>query len=106
MTRAAVRINQTTAQVTAESELPTIYKGIPLRLRAINLNINRQGFLYNPTNCTTQATLSTLTSTEGADPDRAVLAVPVTGCERLKLAPKFARHNVGESLAVARARAW
>jgi hypothetical protein len=89
VTRAAIRINQSTAQVTAESELPTIYKGIPLRLRSINLNINRQGFLDNPTNCTTQATISTLTSTEGAIQSGLSSPFTVTGCANLKLAPKF-----------------
>jgi hypothetical protein len=90
VTRATIKIDKTTAQVTAESVLPTIVKGIPLRLRSINLNINRQGFLYNPTNCTTQATLSTLTSTEGATQTGLSSPFTVTGCQNLKLAPKFA----------------
>ena len=59
-------------------------------LRSINLNVNRQGFLYNPTNCATQATLSTLTSTEGATQTGLSSPFTVTGCEKLKLAPKFA----------------
>jgi hypothetical protein len=90
VTRATVNIDKTTAQVTAESVLPTIVKGIPLRLRSINLTINRQGFLYNPTNCATQATLSTLGSTEGATQSGLSSPFTVTGCENLKLAPKFA----------------
>ncbi len=90
VTRATLNIDKTTAQVTAESVLPTIVKGIPLRLRSISLTINRQGFLYNPTNCTTQATLSTLTSTEGATQTGLSSPFTVTGCEALKLAPKFA----------------
>ncbi len=89
VTRAAVRINPMTAQVSAESELPTIYKGIPLRLRSINLNINRQGFLLNPTNCTTQATISTLVSTEGATQSGLSSPFTLAGCSNLKLAPKF-----------------
>ncbi len=89
VTRATLNINPTTAQVTAESQVPTIYKGIPLRLRSIDVDINRQGFLYNPTNCTPQATTSTLTSTEGAVQSGLSTPFTVTGCEKLPLAPKF-----------------
>ncbi len=90
VTRATLNIDKTTAQVTAESVLPTIVKGVPLRLRSITLTINRQGFLYNPTNCTTQATLSTLTSTEGATQTGLSSPFTLSGCEKLPLAPKFA----------------
>ena len=91
VTRASIAINKMTAQVTAEGELPTIVKGVPIRLRSINVDVNRQGFLYNPTNCTTPlATLSTLTSTEGALQSGLSSPFKVTGCEKLPLAPKFA----------------
>ena len=90
VTRAAINIDKTTAQVTAEGTVPTIFKGVPLRIRKINLNVNRQGFLYNPTNCTTQATLTTLTSTEGATQTGLSSPFTVTGCDKLPLAPKFA----------------
>jgi len=66
VTRSTININQTTARVTAESTLPTIVKGVPLRLRSISVNVNKQGFLLNPTNCAVEATESTLTSTFGA----------------------------------------
>ena len=89
VTRATININQSTAQGTVESEVPTIYKGIPLRLRSIKVDINRQGFLYNPTNCTTEATLSTLTSTEGATQTGLSSPFQVAGCEKLPLAPRF-----------------
>lgn len=89
VTRASIAIDKFTSQATVESELPTIVKGIPIRLRAINLDVNRQGFLYNPTNCATQATLTTLTSTEGATQTGLSSPFTVTGCEKLPLAPKF-----------------
>ena len=69
VTRATLNVDKTTAQVTAESTLPTIFKGIPLRLRSINVNVNKQGFLFNPTNCSPLSTVTTLTSTEGATTD-------------------------------------
>ena len=55
-----------TARVTATSTLPTIVKGIPLRMKRLTVNINRQGFLVSPTNCGALATETTLTSTFGA----------------------------------------
>jgi hypothetical protein len=88
VTRGTLRVDQTTAQVTAESTLPTIFKGIPLRLRNINVNTNRQGFLFNPTNCSPLATVSTLSSTEGATQ---TLSTPfqVANCSALPFTPKF-----------------
>ncbi|MHB8531702.1 MAG: hypothetical protein ACYDC2_03170 [Solirubrobacteraceae bacterium] len=88
VTRAALFVDPTTAQVTAESTVPTIFKGIPLRLRSITVTINRQGFMLNPTNCSPLATVSTLTSTEGATQ---TLSTPfqVSNCSTLGFSPKF-----------------
>ena len=60
VTRGTLTVNPYTARVTATSAIPTIYKGIPLRLKHISVNINKQGFLINPTNCGVLATESTL----------------------------------------------
>ncbi len=87
--RAKININQSTAQVSTEAELPTIVGGIPIRLRSLRLDVNRQGFLDNPTNCATQSTISTLTSTEGTLQSGLSSPFTVTGCSSLKLAPKF-----------------
>jgi hypothetical protein len=88
VTRATLNVDKTTAQVTAESTLPTIFKGIPLRLRNISVNTNRQGFLFNPTSCGALATVSTVTSTEGATQ---TLSTPfqVANCSALPFTPKF-----------------
>jgi hypothetical protein len=58
--RATINVNQTTAQVTVASVLPRIFKGVPLRLRRISVAIEKQSFLFNPTNCSTFATESTV----------------------------------------------
>ncbi len=50
--RAAINVDQTTAQVTTVSDpLPQIIEGIPLRTRAIRVNLDRPEFAINPTNC-------------------------------------------------------
>jgi hypothetical protein len=61
VTRATINVDQTTAQVSVASVLPRIFKGIPLRLRRISVAIEKQSFLFNPTNCSMFATQSTVT---------------------------------------------
>jgi len=88
VTRAGIAINPLTTRVTISSQLPTIVKGIPLRLKTLSVAINRQGFLVNPTNCGVLATNTALTSTFGATQ---LLATPfqATGCSALAFNPKF-----------------
>lgn len=52
--RDPLRVDPFTAQVTADGStvaIPRILKGIPLRLRDLRINVDRQGFALNPTNC-------------------------------------------------------
>jgi hypothetical protein len=86
--RSKIEVNPHNAQVTVSSEVPTIFKGIPLRMKTLSLAINGQGFLVNPTNCAAQATATTLTSSGGASQS---LSTPfqATGCSSLAFAPKF-----------------
>jgi hypothetical protein len=88
VTRAGIEVNSFTARVTVASTLPTIVKGIPLRLKTLNVAITRQGFLVNPTNCGALTTNTTLTSTFGATQS---IATPfqATGCSSLGFKPRF-----------------
>ncbi len=50
--RVALHIDPLDAHVIADSEtVPSIIGGIPLRLRSIQVNINKPNFMINPTNC-------------------------------------------------------
>jgi hypothetical protein len=50
--RTALDIDQHDAHVIADSEVvPSIIGGIPLRMRSIQVNIDRPNFMLNPTNC-------------------------------------------------------
>ena len=51
LTRAALNVDPYTARVVATSALPTIVKGVPLRLRSVSVAVNRPNFLFNPTSC-------------------------------------------------------
>ncbi len=88
VTRGTLTVNPYTARVTATTTVPTIYKGIPLRLQQVSVNINKQGFLQNPTNCGVLATETTVTSTFGATQS---LSYPfqVNACGGLAFKPSF-----------------
>ena len=50
--RVALHIDPLDAHVIADSEtVPEIIGGIPIRMRAIEVNINKPNFMINPTNC-------------------------------------------------------
>jgi hypothetical protein len=62
ITRATINVEPKTGRVIVASYLPSIVTGgVPTRLRSVSLEINRPGFLANPTNCATLATESTIT---------------------------------------------
>jgi hypothetical protein len=65
--RAAVSVDPHTAQITVVSDpLPRILQGVPLQIRTVNVSIDRQGFMFNPTDCEPLSVGGTLTSTQGA----------------------------------------
>jgi hypothetical protein len=96
VTREGISIDQYTARVTVAGSVPTIVKGIPLRLKKISVAINRQNFLYNPTNCSAFTTETTLASTFGATQG---LASPfqVQNCSALAFKPKFGAASEGKT---------
>jgi hypothetical protein len=65
--RAAIHVDPHTAQITVVSDpLPTILQGIPLDIRAVNVTVDRPGFMFNPTSCEPLTVGGSLTSTQGA----------------------------------------
>jgi len=87
--RSAISIDPHTAAVTVTSDpLPQFRDGVQLRIRKINVNVNRAGFMLNPTNCSAQQVAVTLTSAQGAS---ANVASPfgLGGCKSLPFHPTF-----------------
>jgi hypothetical protein len=86
--RAAIEINVFTGRVTVTGNVPTIWAGIPLRLKELVVAVNRQGFLINPTNCGLLATESALGAQQGGSQN---VSTPfqVTGCSSLVFKPSF-----------------
>lgn len=87
--RQALYVDPTTAQVTDVSDpFPTILQGIPLRIRRIDVDLNRPGFTVNPTSCDPTSVTGTLTSTQGTQ--AAVSSrFQVGGCQALGFSPRL-----------------
>jgi hypothetical protein len=65
--QAALRIDPTTAQISAVSDpLPSVLQGIPLNVRDLRVNMNRDHFTLNPTSCNPMSIDATVQSTQGA----------------------------------------
>ncbi len=88
VTRAAIGVDPHTARVIATSSLPTIVKGVPLRLKSLSVAVTRPNFLFNPTNCAALATDSTLTSTFNAS-QSVSSPFQATNCGALAFKPSF-----------------
>jgi hypothetical protein len=93
--RAALRIDPATLQITAVSDpLPLIVQGIPLRLRQVRIELNRAGFVLNPTNCEPFSVDASLGGDQGG---KASLSYPfqVANCASLPFAPKLSLKLTG-----------
>lgn len=87
--RAQITVNPQTAQITVASDpLPTILQGVPLDVRTVNVTIDREGFIFNPTDCEPLSVTPSATSTQGASISTA-LHFQVAGCAALPFTPKF-----------------
>jgi hypothetical protein len=77
------------ARISVQTDpLPQILAGIPLRLRSVQLTLDRPGFMVNPTSCGEAAVAATLTGT-GGEKAEAVSRFGVNGCKALPFAPKM-----------------
>ncbi|MHB8235556.1 MAG: hypothetical protein ACYDHT_12975 [Solirubrobacteraceae bacterium] len=88
VTRVSIGVDPHSARVIAASTLPTIFKGVPLRLRNISVLVNRPNFLFNPTYCGPLSQDSSLTSTSGTGQSLSS-AFPIESCSSLPFKPKF-----------------
>jgi hypothetical protein len=87
--RQALYVDPTTAQVTDVSDpFPTILDGIPLRIRRVDVDLNRPDFTINPTSCDPMSVSADATSLQGAT---TLLSSPfqVGGCASLPFSPKL-----------------
>ena len=74
--------------------MPLILDGVPLRLRSIDLDLDRPDFTINPTNCEPMAVEATITGSTGATATSST-AFSVGGCARLGFEPKLTLKLLG-----------
>ncbi len=95
--RVALNVNPDTGQVNAVSDpIPDVYNGVKLDIRSIDLNIDRNRFMINPTNCNAQATTGAVEG-GGADPTNPATfssyavndPFQATACNKLGFKPHF-----------------
>jgi len=95
--RATVNVDpHTTALTVTTDPLPQILDGIPLQIRTVDVDVDRNHFISNPTNCAPMSIEATVASTFG-------MSAPVSSrfqvanCATLGFAPKFSATVSGHS---------
>ncbi len=87
--RGTIAADPLSGQVTVTTDpLPSAIEGVPMRLQSLGLDIDRPGFIHNPTSCKRTEVGATVRSTEGA---RARVSTPFAarGCLALPFKPRF-----------------
>jgi hypothetical protein len=69
-------------------KLPTIMAGIPIRIRQLNLTIDRAGFIRNPLTCDARSGSGSFTAEDGTVVN-VTAPFQATGCDNLPFAPKL-----------------
>ena len=85
-----------TTDETGPYAVPQIVFGVPLRLQRIAVDIDRPGFMFNPTSCNAQQITATISGSQNAT---ASVSSPfaVGGCKSLEFKPKFAVSTSGKT---------
>ena len=68
--------------------LPTVLKGVPIRLRSLNVDVDRKDFVLNPTSCAAKSLLATFAS-PGGSVFTASAPFGAANCASLPLKPKL-----------------
>jgi hypothetical protein len=68
--RASIHVDPSTSAITVTSDpLPQSKDGVPFRLRAVHVTIDRPRFTFNPTNCAQQQVMARIVGAQGASVD-------------------------------------
>jgi hypothetical protein len=96
-TRAGIYVDRTDGHATVKTDpLPTIIQGIPLRIRQVNVLVDRSHFMFNPTNCTKKTIFGSFTALGGGSSDQ-VVPFQVGGCGDLDLNQKLKLKFTGKN---------
>jgi hypothetical protein len=93
--RVAVTVDPIDAHVIADSDVvPSIIGGVPIRLRSIQVNIDRPDFMINPTNCSPFSVISEGVGDQGT-PASFSSYFNAVNCSALPFHPKMAITELG-----------
>jgi hypothetical protein len=95
--RAGLRVNRRSGRVTVLSDrLPAVVEGVQVRFRSIGLDVDRSGFLLNPTSCGGKSVDADIEAMGGAS-TTAKATLAVRGCGRLGFEPRVSMALAGRS---------
>ena len=93
--RVAINVDPLDAHVTAVSDrLPTVIGGVPIRMRTIQVNIDKPNFMINPTNCDIFSIDSEAVGDQGGVADFSSYFHAVN-CSKLPFKPRMTVRKVG-----------
>jgi hypothetical protein len=100
--RARIAVDPETSVLTVTTDetgpyaVPQIVFGVPVRLKRVTVNIDRPGFMFNPTNCSAQRITASISGSQGAV---ANVSSPFAagGCKSLAFKPKFSVSTSGHT---------
>ncbi len=93
--RVAVVVDPSDAHVIATSDtVPSIIGGVPIRMRSIQVNLDKPNFMINPTNCTPMSVDSQGIGDQGTVTDFSSYFQAVN-CSNLPFEPKFSVKQLG-----------
>ncbi len=93
--RARIAVDPTDSTLTITTDetgpyaIPQILDGVPLRLQRVTVNIDRPGFMFNPTNCSQQKVTALVAGAQNTTASVAT-GFAASACQSLAFKPKFA----------------
>lgn len=95
--RASIAIDPHTGALTVTSDLlPRALNGVPLDIRVIHIDVNRESFTFNPSNCNPMSIAGAITSMTGTT-SRVSSPFQSTGCASLPFKPTFTVSTQGKA---------
>jgi hypothetical protein len=95
--RSRIFVDRSTAAVTIVSDrFPTFVRGVPVQLKQINVTVDRDGFQFNPTNCSPMSITGSLSGAGGGS-ENVSWPFQVTNCSSLPFKPKLTASTQGNA---------
>lgn len=100
--RARIAVDPTDSTLTVTTDetgryaVPQIVFGVPVRLKRLTVDIDRPGFMFNPTSCASQRVTAAVSGSQDATSD-ASSPFAVGGCRSLAFKPRFTASTNGHT---------